>query len=93
MDRREFLRAGLISAALSAGKSLPLEASGRLLKIPRGGVKGSLDLTNDELIWRLAWDENGLKSMGFVNKLTGRSFPFSSAEEIALNILGLQEEN
>lgn len=84
MDRREFLRAGLISAALSAGKSLPLEASGRLLKISRGGVKGSLDLTNDELIWRLAWDENGLKSMGFVNKLTGRSFPFSSTEEIAL---------
>ena len=84
MDRREFLRAGLISAAFSARQSLPLGASDKPLKVPRGEVKGKLDLNNDELTWRLAWDENGLKSLGFVNKLTSRSFPFSSAEEIAL---------
>src|SRR5258708_2691006 len=84
MDRREFLRAGLISAALSAGKSLPLVASERPLKNSREGIKGGLDLTNDELIWRLTWDENGLKSTGFVNKLTGRSFLFSSVQEISL---------
>ena len=84
MDRRNFLRkAGIMSAALTSATSA------------RGGLKreahaapvepgGAVTLTNDALVWRLEWRKRRLGSSRFENKLSGRAFPLSSAQEIVL---------
>ena len=87
MDRREFfLRTGIISAALNAGtKAGELELQIRVCRPNVRSRNGSLDLANDALTWHLEWRNRKLTSTGFDNKLSGHSFKFTSAEEIALS--------
>ncbi len=45
---------------------------------------GSFVLSNDRLSWNLEWHGRRLSTSGFENKLSGHTFPFSTAHEIAL---------
>jgi hypothetical protein len=86
MDRREFfLRTGIISAALNAGTRPENLAAAKGVPAKRASRNGSLDLANDALTWHFEWRNRKLTSTGFDNKLSGHSFKFTSAEEIALS--------
>ena len=82
MDRREFLRAGFLSAATAA--SISAEPYDK--RLGRKSVSGTKKLTisNDFLAWQLEWSKEGLRTCSFENKFSGRLFQFSAVEELGL---------
>ena len=86
MDRRKFIKWGG-AGSLSFLKSLNSLASCGLHGTTERDkpVKGEkVALSNRYLEWDLAINENGVRSVGLNNKLTGRYFPFTDSSEIVL---------
>ena len=84
MDRRNFLRkAGIMSAALTSATSTRGGLK-RQAQAARVEPRGAVTLSNDALVWRLEWRKRRLGSSRFENKLSGRAFPLSFAQEIVL---------
>lgn len=84
MDRRTFLQtAGSMSATLGAEIS-PQNADGENGNSGQAGQQGKLILSNSDLMWQFEWSEGRLKSSLMENRLTGRKFPFSDAQEVVL---------
>src|SRR5262249_55554605 len=71
MNRRELLKTGVLSttAYSLSGSHLP------------GGDGKEYVLENDALSWRLGETSSGIRSIRFVNKLSGRSYDVSDGAE------------
>lgn len=85
MDRREFfLRTGIVSAALGSRAGREAMAMDENVPWKRAARDGAVVLANDAMAWHLEWHNHKLASTGFDNKLSGRQFKFTSAEEFVL---------
>ena len=87
MQRREFLRAGLMSAAMAAGTAGEKKKRGPQSAAPRSG---RVELANEQLAWQIEWHEGKLASTKFANKLSGRTFPLGTEGEFALTFSAAQ---
>jgi hypothetical protein len=80
MHRREFLRSGLMSAALAAS---PAAEKRRAPQRP-APAKGRVELANEHVAWRLDWRQGRLASTRWTNKRTGTGFPLTAEREFAV---------
>lgn len=84
LNRRDFVKstvAGIAAAVTAEGReTAPTQTQGT-----------KLTLENDEMVWELSRSGQKIVSIGLRNKLSGRYFPLSAAQELRLTLSAAKE--